>query len=89
MPCSFSQYASVPATSRNGRPDEKPKKNIVHAAGCANARQTEALVAASRRVAAVAHRVVHGVRRMVGKARRRLRSSRPSASSRNDGVTNW
>src|SRR6478735_1264229 len=34
MPCSFSQYASVPATSRNGRPDENPKKNIVHAAGC-------------------------------------------------------
>ena len=34
-------YDSVPATSRNGRPDEKPNRNIVHAAGWANAFQTE------------------------------------------------
>src|SRR5690242_18206186 len=39
----LSQYASVPATSRNGRPDENPKKHIVHAAGCVNARHTEGL----------------------------------------------
>ena len=48
MPLSFSQYASVPATSRNGRPDEKPKKNIVHAAGCVNAFHTEGLAGLRR-----------------------------------------
>ena len=42
-PFSVNQYASVPATSRNGMPEAKPKKNIVHADGCANARQTEGL----------------------------------------------
>src|SRR5690242_18653970 len=43
MPSSFSQYASVPATSRNGRPEANPNSAIVPAAGCAKARQIEGL----------------------------------------------
>src|SRR5690349_14391024 len=65
MPPSRSQYASVPATSRNGRPEENPKKNIVHAAGCANAFQTEGLTAFSELVV-----IVHRERGVVGKTRR-------------------
>ena len=55
MPLSLSQYASVPATSRNGRPEEKPKKNIVHAAGCVKAFHTDGL-AGLRRDGAVIRR---------------------------------
>jgi hypothetical protein len=45
IPFSFNQNATVPATSRNGNPDEKPSKHIVHAAGCENARHMEGLLA--------------------------------------------
>src|ERR1700761_8811688 len=41
MPFSFSQYAKVPATSRNGRPEENPRNAIVHADGWVNACQIE------------------------------------------------
>src|SRR6185312_5981259 len=65
MPFSFSQYASVPATSRNGRPEEKPRKHIVHAAGCVNARHTDGL-AGRRTTGSVS--IVDGIRGMVGEA---------------------
>src|SRR6185437_9951720 len=65
MPFSFSQYASVPATSRNGRPEEKPRKHIVHAAGCVNARHTDGLAGRST-VGSVG--IVDDVRRVVGEA---------------------
>src|ERR1035437_5871164 len=76
MPFSLSQYASVPATSRNGSPDEKPNRNIVHAAGCVNAFQTEGLAGLDSAAAAAAigasGTVVDNVRRVIGKPRRRV-----------------
>src|SRR5260221_737100 len=66
---SFSQYASVPATSRNGRPEEKPKNSIVHAAGCANARQTDGLAGAAVTDGLVG--IVDRKRRVIRKPRRR------------------
>src|SRR5690349_4671332 len=64
MPFSLSQYANVPATSRNGRPEENPNSAIVPAAGCAKARQIEGL----RGGAAGSVGIVDRVRRMVGEA---------------------
>src|SRR5690349_11356892 len=66
MPRSLSQYASVPATSRNGRPEAKPNSSIVHAAGCANACQMEARGATPCFVSVT---IVHAVRCVVGEAR--------------------
>src|SRR5690349_3341057 len=65
MPFSLSQYANVPATSRNGRPEENPNSAIVPAAGCAKARQIEGLRGAG---AAGSVGIVDRVRRMVGEA---------------------
>src|SRR5690349_20611153 len=65
MPFSFSQYASVPATSRNGSPEENPNSAIVPPAGCANARQIEGLRGAA---AAGSVGIVDRVRCVVGEA---------------------
>src|SRR5690348_8511936 len=65
MPFSFSQYASVPATSRNGRPEEKPRNAIVPAAGCAKARQIDGLPGGA---ATGSVGIVDRVGRMVGEA---------------------
>ena len=70
MPFSFSQYASVPATSRNGRPEENPNSSMVHAAGWANDFQTDGLA----RVASFAGRfsptasvgIINNIRRVIG-----------------------
>src|SRR5690349_22421203 len=64
MPFSFNQYASVPATSRNGRPEENPNNAMVPAAGCAKARQIEGL----RGAATGSVGIVDRVGRMVGEA---------------------
>src|ERR1700729_3794342 len=65
MPFSFSQNAKVPATSRNGKPEEKPSRHIVLAAGCENARHTDGL----RTPGALGSvGIVNRVRRMVGEA---------------------
>ena len=80
MPLSFSQYASVPATSRKGSPEEKPKKNIVHAAGCVNAAHTDGLAGlASTTTAVIGHLrqgVVDDEGRVVGEARLRMDRAR-------------
>src|SRR5512135_975618 len=67
IPRCLSQYASVPATSKKGRPDEKPKNSIVHAAGVAKARHNDGLCTAT----APSIGIVDRVRRVVGKPRRR------------------
>src|SRR5690349_16011063 len=65
MPFSFSQYASVPATSRNGRPEENPNNAIVPAAGCAKACQIDGL---REGAAGGSVGIVDRVRRMVGES---------------------
>src|SRR3546814_623863 len=65
MPFSFSQYASVPATSRNGRPEEKPNRHIVHAAGWVKACHTDGFAG---RCAVASVGIVDRVRRVVGEA---------------------
>src|SRR5690348_10141995 len=66
IPRSLSQYASVPATSRNGRPEAKPNNSIVHAAGWANACQIETRAAAPLFASVT---IVDAVGRVVGEAR--------------------
>jgi hypothetical protein len=44
MPLSFSQTESVPPTSKNGKPEAKPNKNIVRAAGRPKAAINEVLL---------------------------------------------
>ena len=44
MPLSLSQTESVPPTSKNGRPEAKPKRNMVRAAGRPKAAIKEVLV---------------------------------------------
>src|SRR5512139_2769908 len=66
-PRSFSQNASVPATSRNGRPEEKPNTAMVQAAGCANAFQIDGRAAATS-AATGSVGIVDRIRRVVGEA---------------------
>src|SRR5689334_4597638 len=68
IPCSFNQYASVPATRRNGKPEEKPNRKSVHAAGCVKACHTEGLRTFSAAVVLTSDVVVDGIRCVVGEA---------------------